>query len=245
MINLGRIRDHKLSRDPYDWAFIDNLYSIEDAADLANTYPTDHFKTVTGYDGEKGYSYESRCLIGMGGTSPSHPEHLSPAWQKLARDLLSTEYREALSKLTGQDLMGLQIEANVFHFEPGAWLGPHVDLKEKVVTHVLYFNETWDRADGGCLAILRSSDMADEVAEILPTVGNCSVIVRSNKSWHAVKRVAKECQKSRRSVTVTFYPPGSASTMWPPNDKTRLHEYREKDGHGGVLNRLSKLFGRG
>jgi SM-20-related protein len=242
MIDLTRIRNHALSRDPYDWASIDNLYAPLDAAELAATYPTDHFKTVSGYDGEKGYSYESRCLIGMGSSAASFPDALSPAWRQLADDLLSPGYREAMSRLTGRDLSKLAIEANVFHFGPGAWLGPHVDLKDKVITHVLYFNKNWDRNIGGCLAILRSAEMANEVAEILPVVGNCSVIVRSNKSWHAVKRVAECCRESRRSVTVTFYSPGSISTMWPPGDQTPLHDYHEKLQTASGLSRLKGWF---
>jgi SM-20-related protein len=242
MIDCVRIGSYALSHDPYDWAFIDHLYSPQDAAELAATYPTDHFKTVNGYDGEKGYSYEARSLIGMGSPTASFPQGLSAAWRQLADDLLGPRYREAMSKLTGRDLSPMLIEANVFHFGAGAWLGPHVDLKDKVVTHVLYFNGTWDRNDGGCLAILRSADIADEVAEILPTVGNCSVIVRSNKSWHAVKRVRKNCVQSRRSVTVTFYPAGSVSTMWPPADQTPLHDYLEKPQATGALGQLKSWF---
>jgi SM-20-related protein len=242
MIDFARIKSQALTHDPYDWAFVDNLYSPSDAAELAATYPTDHFKTVNGYDGEKGYSYESRCLIGMGSSKASFPEGLSPAWRQLAADLLSPDYREAMSKLTGRDLSQLMIEVNVFHYGSGAWLGPHLDLKDKVITHVLYFNETWDRRDGGCLAILRSSNMSDEVAEILPTVGNSALIVRSNKSWHAVKRVREGCQQSRRSVTVTFYPAGSVSTMWPPNDQTPLHDYPEKPQETGALSQLKGWF---
>ena len=50
-------------------------------------------------------------------------------------------------------------------------------------------------------------------------VGNSSVLVRSEKSWHAVSRVAESSRCSRRSVTVTFYRPGSVSTMWPPGSQ--------------------------
>ena len=37
--------------------------------------------------------------------------------------------------------------------------------------------------------ILRSADLADVAAEILPIVGYSSVLVRSDNSWHAVSRV--------------------------------------------------------
>ena len=150
---------------------------------------------------------------------------LSPSWRALADDLLSSWYRAAMTKLTGLDLRSLPVEVNVFHYGPGAWLGPHLDLKDKLVTHVLYFNDTWNESDGGCLHILRSGDMNDVAAVVAPIVGNSVVLVRSDRSWHAVSRVAAADHPSRRSMTVTFYSSESVSTMWPPGDTTPLHTY--------------------
>jgi hypothetical protein len=50
-------------------------------------------------------------------------------------------------------------------------------------------------------------------------------------------------------MTITFYRPGSVSTMWPPGDATPLHAYRETPpggaGAGGWIPApLRKLFGR-
>lgn len=225
MIDLTRIEQSALSTEPYEWAFVDRLFAPRDAAELLATYPRDHFKTVKGYDGEKGYEYEARSLISMGGTAASHALRLSPAWRQLATDLSSPAYRAAMTRLTARDLSALPIEVNVFHYGPGAWLGPHVDLKEKIVTHVFYFNGRWDESDGGCLTILRSADMADAAAVVAPAAGNSVVLVRSEKSWHAVSPVAAGCGQSRLSMTVTFYSPGSISTMWPPGDQTPLHDY--------------------
>jgi len=118
---------------------------------------------------------------------------------------------------------------NVFHYGSGGSMDAHKDLPEKIVTHVLYFNHSWNATDGGCLRILRSSDPSDMVAEIPPLAGYSSVIVRSENSWHAVSRVASDATISRRSVTVTFYRPGSVSTMWPPGDNTPLHQYHAAD----------------
>ncbi len=85
----------------------------------------------------------------MGATTPSYAELLSPVWQKLAKDLLSPDYRQVMSRFTGVELAALPMEANLFHYGQSAWLGPHVDLEDKVVTHVLYFNEAWTRATAG------------------------------------------------------------------------------------------------
>ena len=62
MLDLTRIEQQTLATDPYDWAFVDGLFSPADAEALATTYPRDHFKTVKGYDGEKGYEYEARSI---------------------------------------------------------------------------------------------------------------------------------------------------------------------------------------
>jgi len=225
MLNLQRIAEKKMESKPYQWAFIDQLFSPENAAQLAATFPRDKFKKVAGYDGEKGFEYMSRSLIHMGAAVPSYPEGLSPAWLALANDLLSPEYHAAISKITGCKLNAAVLEVNVLHYGSGAWLGPHLDLKAKLVTQVLYFNESWNPKDGGCLNILNSSDPSDVVAEIPPIVGNSSLLVRSKKSWHCVSRVAQGCEISRRSVNVIFHERGSVSTMWPPRESPVLQDY--------------------
>ena len=229
MINLNRISQHKLEIEPYRWARIDGLFSPTDAKDLATTYPHDHFKRLSAHGGEKDYDYEARSLIRMGADAPSFPTEMSAAWRSFAEDLLSPAYRNAMSLLTGCDLSDSPLEVNVFHYGPGASLGAHPDLADKIITHVFYFNESWNPKDGGCLSILRSSDARDIVAEVPPLVGTSAVIVRSDNSWHAVAPVVNGSQVSRRSVTVTFYRPGSVSSMWPPDDATPLHRYGESE----------------
>jgi hypothetical protein len=235
MIDLTRLNPRALSSQPYRWAFVDGLFSPNDSRALVETFPRDHFKTVEGYDGEKGYQYEARSLVAMGQDVPTRVQFLNPAWQRLAADLLSPAYREAMSHLTGVELADLPIEANVFHYGRRAWLGPHVDLPDKVVTHVFYFNEVWDEVDGGCLTILRAGDMTQIVKVIPPLVGNSVVVVRSDNSWHAVSRVRENCRNSRRSLTVTFYRPGSPSTLWPADDVAPLHDYTREHSALGRL----------
>jgi lipopolysaccharide transport system ATP-binding protein len=225
ILRFERLARASLVRRPFEWAQVDRLYSPRQAAALAASYPTDRFKTVDGFDGEKHYAYEARALVHLGATSVDAPESLSEGWRRLGCDLLSTSYRNALSRLIGRDLSTAPMEAYVCHYGTDAWLGPHLDLQEKIVTHVLYFNTEWNEANGGCLKILNSKSMEDDVATILPVVGNSSVLVRSDCSWHAVSRVRKDAGESRRSMNVIFYRPGAESTMWPKGDTPPLHDY--------------------
>src|SRR5436305_3549870 len=104
MLDLNRISASRLETAPYRWAPIDRLFSPQDAAALASTFPRDHFKRLASYDGQKDYEYDIRCLIRMGERSVSRERHLSAAWRALANDLLSSAYRAAISSLTGADL---------------------------------------------------------------------------------------------------------------------------------------------
>jgi len=225
MLDFNKILNCQLNATPFRWAEISDLYSAQDCASLAQTYPSDHFRTIEAYGGEKDYRYDARSLVPMGENRISRPEHLSPSWVRFAQDLISDNYRNAMSSLTGIDLSNFPMEANLYHYGSGALLGPHRDLPEKKVTHVFYFNEHWLPADGGCLAILNSSDAKDVAALVNPIVGNSAAFVRSDDSWHEVTQVSARVRESRRSVTVTFYQPGSISSMWPPGSELELHDY--------------------
>lgn len=220
VIDTSRISGAHLETEPYRWAAVSGLYSAADAAALAATFPTDHFKRVADHAGEKKHEYQVRSLIRMSARSISREKQLSSAWQALARDFLSPAYRNAMSGLTGIDLSAADLEVNVFHYPPGGLHGAHTDHRDKIVTHVLYFNESWNDDDGGCLLILKSSDIQEMVTRISPLVGNSAVLVRSDNSWHAVSHVVPTCQLSRRSLTATFYHPGHVSTtVWPRWDQ--------------------------
>ncbi|WP_306601020.1 2OG-Fe(II) oxygenase [Geothrix sp. 21YS21S-2] len=218
MLNIPKISGHPLEEVPFSWAAIGPLFEPGDADALLASFPTDHFKDIAGYDGEKGYRYRARSLVHMGREGPSHAASLSPAWRGLAGDILSPAYRQAMMHLTGLDLRTAVMEANITDYGPGAWLGPHLDLPAKLVTHVLYFNRAWTPEDGGGLRILRSPLETDVFQEIVPVVGNSAVLVRSDASWHSVPRVSCD---HRRAVNVIFHSPGSASSMWTPPEVRR------------------------
>ena len=234
MLTPGYIARHRIESYPYRWAAVNDLFRREDALELVETYPLDHFKPMSAHGADRQWEYDVRSLIDMGAGRISFPEDLSMAWRALAMDLLSPEYRAAMSALTGCDLRQASLEVNVFHYGAGGLQSPHQDLPDKIVTHVLYFNRAWNGADGGCLRILRSPDPEDAAFEVTPIVGRSCVIVRSDDSWHAVSRVTGKPNCSRRAVTVTFYRASSVSTMWPPGDTTPLRRYRDVESNAAV-----------
>ena len=215
VIDLDVIDRAELRSTPYRWGHVGPLGSPADLARLAETVPLETAEIRASSDGRRSWSYKVRCLVDMGGRSAVRPQELDPVWRSLADDLAGDEYRAALTRLTGVDLSDLTLEANVFSYTSGGYQEPHPDLPEKVVTHVLWFNEGWQAAHGGCLRILNTADEQDVHTELLPELGWSAVFVRSDSSWHSVTAVTDEAPVDRRAVVATFHRPGSPSTMWP------------------------------
>src|SRR5258706_5465473 len=138
MLNLNRISQAHLETEPYRWAAIDELFPPEDAAALASTFPSDHFKHLADHKSEKKFEYDVRCLIRMGELSISRAERLSSAWRALANELLSPAYRAAISSLTGLDLSEARLEVNVFHYPPGGTHRAHPDHPKQIVRPVIH-----------------------------------------------------------------------------------------------------------
>src|SRR5207253_1845495 len=96
------------------WGVVDGLFDEADQRALFDEYPVEPFVTIAGDDGEKGYEYDARNLVSMGGFAPWRPDRLSEPWFRFATDLCLPAYRDALAELTGVALDDHMMEANVF-----------------------------------------------------------------------------------------------------------------------------------
>jgi hypothetical protein len=178
IIDVNRISNARLQTEPFRWAAVSQLFTAADAAALAATFPRDHFKRVADHAGDKKHEYEVRSLIRMSATSVSGEKAAQSCVQALARDFLSPGYRSAMSELIGVDLSDAEFEVNVFHYPPGGLHGAHTDHPDKIVTHVLYFNESWNDDDGGLPADPEVSESSGHGRAGIPARGNSAVLVR-------------------------------------------------------------------
>lgn len=215
ILDLAAIRNARIETSPFRWSHQSGLFAPADAARLAAEFPTRGFWTIEGVEKDRHYSFTARSLVAMGAHRPTAPGSLSDAWQAFALDLLAPDYRQAMSELVGIDLSRAPMEANITQYGQGHELSPHLDLKEKLVTQIFYFNTGWTEGDGGCLEILGGRDARAGLASLAPHVGTAAVLVRSHNSWHRVTPVRDGINRPRRSLNVIFHLPGSRSTMWP------------------------------
>lgn len=198
MIDAAAIRAGRMRSDPFRWTTLGSVVPGDAAADLARTFPADGF-VESARDGEtKSYQLAARPIA----SQATLPE----PWSLLVQGLRSDDYRVALEQLSGVSLAGVEPELTLWRYGPGCWLSPHVDKPDKILTHLFYFNPGWQRDWGGCLRILRSSEIDDVVDEVVPLAGESVVLVRSDASWHAVLPVGVERagRRVRTSLTAIF-----------------------------------------
>ena len=211
---LSRVR---LGDPPHRWGYLESALAPAAAAELRATFPTTGFWRLRHHDGEKDMSFRLRCVVPLGGDRAIEPESLSPAWLALVDELTSDAYRDALADALGQPLDAHPLELSAWRWGPAAHLGPHVDLPRKLASQVFYFNEDWDPAWGGCLHILGSDDPGNLIAELPPTLGSASILVRSDSSWHSVPQVETEAAEERLSLIATWQHPDTESPFWTTN----------------------------
>ncbi|HZH05032.1 MAG TPA: polysaccharide pyruvyl transferase family protein, partial [Myxococcaceae bacterium] len=60
VLNFERLSRQVMAAEPYRYAAATGAFARRDGLALVRSFPHDHYKTVQGYDGEKGYAYEAR-----------------------------------------------------------------------------------------------------------------------------------------------------------------------------------------
>ncbi|HKV02479.1 MAG TPA: 2OG-Fe(II) oxygenase family protein [Ktedonobacteraceae bacterium] len=158
--------------------------------------------------GNKRHDLHGRNLISQGELYTPKTGVFPDVWVRLANELLSDAYRDALTVASGIQLNDLQIDATLWHHPKGSFLDPHPDKPDKVLVHLFYFcEEDWSPDFGGCLRILRSSNIDDFAVEILPLINTSTYFIRSDQSWHGYKAMTA-ADRVRLSLQVVFYKGG-------------------------------------
>jgi SM-20-related protein len=122
--------------------------------------------------------------ISKSGSFPIDQLAFGPAFRNFLDELNSDDFREVFEEKFGIELTGRPTITTV-----RGRCGPgdgkiHTDSATKIITVLIYMNESWDQP-GGRLRLLRSSnDLSDIIVEVPPIAGTLLAFKRSNNSWH-------------------------------------------------------------
>lgn len=122
--------------------------------------------------------------VSSSGSFPVDELTLGPAFQRLLDELESEEFRAAFEEKFAIDLSGRPTVTTVRGRCDASDGRIHTDSKSKIITVLIYMNESWGDA-GGRLRLLRSADdLNDIIVEVPPVAGTLLAFKRSDNSWH-------------------------------------------------------------
>ena len=122
--------------------------------------------------------------VSSSGSFPADELSFGPTFQSLLDELESEEFRAAFEEKFAIDLSGRPTVTTVRGRCDASDGRIHTDSKSKIITVLIYMNESWGDA-GGRLRLLRSADdLNDIIVEVPPVAGTLLAFKRSDNSWH-------------------------------------------------------------
>ena len=140
-----------------------------------------------------GKAIKFRCFITKENTTKF------PALMNLINELQSKETHSKISSLINKNLSNSYVRIEVICDRKGFWLKPHCDIKEKLVSCLLFVNEFNESESLG-------TDLYNEKLEKVKTVpykNNYGYFFTSGpNTWHGMEK--KEIVKERRCLQVNY-----------------------------------------
>ena len=184
-------------------------------ADIAN--PTEynlHYDGTRAIDGGEGKFREGisdggkalkfRCFI------TKENANNFPNLRNFIQELQNKKTYEKISNLIGKDLSNSYVRVEVICDRKGFWLKPHCDIKEKLVSCLLFVNKFNENEDLG-------TDFYDselKKVKTLPYRDNYGYFFSSgSNTWHGMEK--KEIVKERRCLQVNYV---TFKTDWKVED---------------------------
>ena len=122
-----------------------------------------------------------------------------PHLTKFINELQNKETTKKVSELTGKDLSNSYVRVEVICDRQGFWLKPHCDIKEKLMSCLLFVNKHNENEDLG-------TDFYDNnlnKVKTLPYKDNYGYFFSSGpNTWHGMEK--KDIKKERRCLQVNY-----------------------------------------
>ena len=173
-------------------------------ADIAN--PIEHNLNYDGTRAIDGGAPEFREGLSHGGKALKFRCFITkenskdfPYLTKFIKELQNKDTHEKVSMLTGKDLSKSFVRVEVICDRQGFWLKPHCDIKEKLMSCLLFVNKTNESEDLG-------TDFYDsnlKKVKTMPYKDNYGYFFSSGpNTWHGMEK--KEILRERRCLQVNY-----------------------------------------
>ena len=189
---------------------INEIINAEIANPIEHNLNYDGTRAIDGGEGvfregisDGGKALKFRCFV----TKDNSKQF--PALTKFIHELQSKNTYNKISSLIGKDLSNSFVRVEVICDRKGFWLKPHCDIKEKLVSCLLFVNKHQESEELG-------TDFYDErlkKVKTLPYRDNYGYFFSSGpNTWHGMEK--KEIKKERRCLQVNYV---TFKTDWKVN----------------------------
>ena len=161
-LNIAKLRAARIETEPYAYTIVPGFLSPASVALINATYPK----------------------IEKGGSYPIESLEANMAIKQVIDELDGPAFEAVIEERFGVALAGRPKMYSLRGYTRAKDGQIHTDSKDKIITVLLYLNETWTQP-GGRLRILRNGSSVDDyAAEVPPDNGTLLVFKRSDTSWH-------------------------------------------------------------
>ena len=130
-----------------------------------------------------------------------------PELYNLVKEMQSKECTDLISKMINRNLSNSFVRVEVIADKNGFWLEPHCDIKEKLMSSILFVNRYGENENLG--TDFYTPDL--KVVKTLPYRNNFGYIFTSEKdSWHGLEK--KYIKNERRCLQLNYV---TFETEWP------------------------------
>jgi SM-20-related protein len=181
ILDLSALEHAPLQTDPCDFVVVRHFVRPEALAAINNEYPD---------------------ILEPGNFPPDQLQY-GATFAALLKELASDKVRALFAAKFSVDLSNLLLQTTVRKYSDISDGDIHNDSRTKIVTALIYFNETWLH-DRGRLRLLRNPrDISDFAVEVAPEKGTLLAFRRSERSYHGFL----PCAGERRSLQMYWVKP--------------------------------------
>ncbi len=203
------LKNSKKHQFPFDHWEYTNALSNESIDEIVKADIPDLSKHNLNYDGTRaidGGAAEFREGIASGGQAIKFRCFITkenslqfPNLVKFIKELQSKDVTKTISKMINKNLNNSYVRVEVICDREGFWLKPHCDIKEKLMSGLIFVNQTNESEDLG-------TDFYNEKLEKVKTVPykhNYGYLFTSGpNTWHGMEK--KKIVKERRCIQVNY-----------------------------------------
>ena len=167
-LDLEALRAVRLEREPFPYFIVPRFVRPEALESIRADFPA----------------------IGHPGSFPLTTLKFGPAFAAFMAELQSASMTAAVGEKLGMDLASSPTMVTVRGQSRAADGKIHTDSRTKLVTALIYMNDSWESPRGRLRLVRSASDLNDVIAEVPPEQGTLLVFRNDPHAWHGFEPFA-------------------------------------------------------